>query len=135
MLVKFAASTCKNGEIRALVRADDARREAAVLDQRHRDLVGVRDDVVVREDIAVGGIDDDAGARAFDLAFAASGWPFEVEESPQQLVLRICGPPATLLVTAMLTTAGEIASSIGANVGSSRARRRLRDRGAGDAAR
>ena len=75
---------------------------------------------MVREDVAIGGIDDDAGARALDLAFPLPGWPFEVEEAPQQLVLRSCGPPVTLLVTAMLTTAGEIVSIIGANVGSSR---------------
>ena len=40
-------------EVGAFVGADDARREAAVLEQRDGDLVGVRDDVVVREDVAV----------------------------------------------------------------------------------
>ena len=86
MLVKFAALHLQHREVGAFVRADDPRREAAVLEQRDGNRVGVRDDVVVRQDVAVGCVDDDARARPFDLTFAAWG-SFEIEESPQQLVL------------------------------------------------
>ena len=102
-------------EVGALVRADDARRQAAVLEQRDGDLVGVRDDVMVREDVAVRGIDDDAGACAFDLALARARRPARnrrIAAATRPAELRLS--PLTLLVTEMLTTAGEIVSIIGA---------------------
>ena len=109
-------------EIRAFVRADDARREAAVLEQRDGDLVGVRDDVMVRQDVAVGGVDDDARARAFDLALARpAAAPRSRRIAAATRLAESAARLGTLVVTAMLTTAGEIASIIGANVGSSRA--------------
>ena len=91
MLVRFAASTCSTARSDASSVPTTRAVEAAILEQRHRDLVGVRDDVVIREDVALGGVDDDARAGAFDLA-PSPGRALEVEEAPQQLLLRILRP-------------------------------------------
>ena len=54
----------KHGNVRALVRTDDLRRKRAVVEERHRDFVGVLDHVEIGDDVAVLGVDDHAGARA-----------------------------------------------------------------------
>ncbi len=78
-------------EIRAFVRADDFRRQAAVVEQRNRNLIRVLDDVMVRQNVALGRIDNDAGACGFDFVLALLLWrvlwPVEIEEAFEEFVV------------------------------------------------
>ncbi len=78
---------------------------------------------MVRQDVALGRVDDDAGASGFDfvLAFLRCVRCVEIEEAFEELVIgeRIA-PSVTLPLTEMFTTAGEIFSIIGARLGISR---------------
>ena len=73
-------------EIGALVRADDFRGQASVIEQRDRDLVRVLDHVMVRKNVALGRIDDDARASGFDFVLALLR-RIEIEKAFEELVV------------------------------------------------
>ncbi len=76
---------------------------------------------MVRQDVALGRIDDDAGAGGFDFVLAFLLRFFEIEEAFEELVIgERVAPSVTLPLTEMFTTAGEIFSIIGARLGISR---------------
>ena len=62
--------------------------EASIVEQGDRDLVGVLYHVVVGDDVAVLGIDDDAGARALKLPLAGFRIRRDVEEAAEEWVVQ-----------------------------------------------
>jgi hypothetical protein len=72
----------------ALVRADDLRREAAVVEQRHRDFVGILDHMEVGDDVAVLRVDDHAGACALKRPLMGFGVRGHIEELSEERIVQ-----------------------------------------------
>ena len=74
-------------DVRALVRAHDLGLELDVVHERDRDFTRILDDVRVRHDVAVPGIDDDAGAGAAEFAVALLRIRRQAEEAAKARVV------------------------------------------------
>ena len=71
------------------IRADDLCIEDFPVHRRDLDLVGLVNDVVVGQDIAVLGVDDDARTGARDLALPAARDVRQAEKAPERFVAEV----------------------------------------------
>ena len=91
------------------VGADDLAAERAAVGQRDRDPVGALDDVVIREDVAVG-IDDEAAARALARRsrVARAGPSTVVAAGRRARLAAVARDAASMLTTAALIALGDV---------------------------
>ena len=77
----------QDGDVRAFVAADDLGGKGPVVEQRDGDFAGVLHHMMIGDDVAVLRVDDDAGARALELALARPRIRRRVEEAPEKRVV------------------------------------------------
>jgi hypothetical protein len=107
-------------DIRLWIAADELRRELLTIGEIDDDLVGVLDDVMIRQHVAVARVDDNAGASRLPRHYLLRPVGRQTEETPKK---GSCSSGLSILVlptTAMLTTAVATRCTSGASVGRAR---------------